>query len=55
MEGKILGFQFKPVSAKPNRPSYKFETFCLKDKARLPWNVAALEFTEAVVRRCFSK
>ena len=25
MEDKILGFQFKPVFAKPTRPSYKFQ------------------------------
>ena len=31
------------------------KTFCLKGKARLSWNSAALEFTEAVVRRYFSK
>ena len=33
----------------------EFKTFHLKGKARLSWNTAALEFTEAVVRRCFSK
>ena len=25
MEDKIFGFQFEPVSAKPTRPSYKFQ------------------------------
>ena len=38
MEDKILGFQFKTVSAKPTRPSYKFHKlrhFVLKGKARL--------------------
>ena len=58
MEDKILGFQFKTVSAKPTRPSYKFQKlrhFVLKGKARLSWNTAALEFTEAVIRRYFSK
>ena len=58
MEDKIIGFQFKPVSAKPTPPSYKIpevKTFCLKGKARLSWNTAALRFTEAVVCRYFSK
>ena len=57
MVDKNLGFQFKTVPAKPTRQSQipKVKTFCLKGKARLSWNTAALEFTEAVVRRCFSK
>ena len=56
MEDKILGFQFEPVSAKPTRPIYKFQNaFRLKGNARFSWNTAALEFTEAVVRRCFLK
>ena len=58
MEDKILCFQFEPVSAKPSRPSYKFRKlrhFFLKGRARHTWNVVALEFTEAVVHRCFSK
>ena len=56
MEDKIFGFQFEPVSAKPIRPSYKSQkAFRLKDKARLSWNTVVLEFTEAVVRRCFLK
>ena len=56
MEDKILGFQFEPVSAKPIRPSYKSQkAFRLKDKARLSSNTVVLEFTEAVVRRCFLK
>ena len=29
------------------------KAFHLKGKARLSWNTAAMEFTEAVVRRCF--
>ena len=31
------------------------KAFHLKGKARLSWNTADLEFTEAIVRRCFSK
>ena len=31
------------------------KAFHLKGKARLSWNTAALEFTEVVVCRCFSK
>ena len=31
------------------------KAFHLKDKARLSWNTVALEFTEVVVCRCFSK
>ena len=31
------------------------KTFHLKGKARLSWNTAALEFTEKVICRCFSK
>ena len=31
------------------------KAFHLKGKARLSWNTAALEFTEAAVCRCFSK
>ena len=31
------------------------KVFNLKGKTRLAWNIADLEFTEAVVRRCFSK
>ena len=31
------------------------EALHLKGKARLSWNTVVLEFTEAVVRRCFSK
>ena len=58
MEDKILGFQFKTVSAKPTHQSHKLQKlrhFVLKGKARLSWNTVALEFTEAVVHRCFSK
>ena len=58
MEDKILCFQFETVSAKPSRPSYKFQElrhFFKKGRARNTWNVVALEFTEAVVCRCFSK
>ena len=31
------------------------KAFHVKGKARLSWNTAALEFTEAAVCRCFSK
>ena len=31
------------------------KAFTLKGKTRPTWNIADLEFTEAVVRRCFSK
>ena len=33
----------------------KVKAFHLKGKARLSWNTAALEFTELVLFRCFSK
>ena len=38
MEDKALGFQFKPMSAKPTQPHYKFQKlrhFHLKGNARL--------------------
>ena len=57
MEDKILDFQFEPVSAKPTLSLYKFQKlrhFYLKVKQD-SWNMAALEFTEAVVHRCFLK
>ena len=53
MEDKIIGFHFEPVSAKPARPSYKFQKlrhFVLKLKQG-SWNTAALEFTEAIIYR----
>ena len=37
----------------PEIPEVK--AFHLKGKARLSWNTAALEFTEVVICRCFSK
>ena len=57
MEDKVHGFPFEPVPLNQltqvtNSRSWKVR---LKDKARLSWNTAALEFTEAVVRTCFSK
>ena len=56
MEDKILGFQYKPVSTKPTLPSYKFEKLRHFEKVKQDsLNTAALEFTEAVVRRYFSK
>ena len=46
----------------PTRLEYEFcheipevKAFHLKGKARPSWNTTALEFTEAVVCRCFSK
>ena len=62
MKDKILGFHFEPVSDQltvSDQPVSKLKipevrAFRL-GKARLSWNTAALEFTETVVRRCFSK
>ena len=59
MEDIILNFQFEPVSAKPTR-SYKAQKLRHKKVKQVkvkqyPWNMAAVEFTEAVVCRCFSK
>ena len=70
MEDKAFGFQFKPMSAKPTQPHYKFQKlrhFHLKGNARLSLplnenakqsqyrNTVSLEFTEAIVCRYFSK
>ena len=57
MENKILGFQFKPVSAKPTRSIYKFQKLShfVEKVKQDPWNTAALKFAEAFVRRHFSK
>ena len=48
MEDKILGFQFKHVSEKPTRPSYKFQKlrqFVLKLKQDF-WNTTSTTLSE---------
>ena len=48
MEDKILGFQFKHVSEKPTRPSYKFQKlrqFVLKLKQDF-WNTTSATLSE---------
>ena len=59
MEDIILNFQFEPVTAKPTR-SYKAQKLRHKKVEQVKvkqysWNMATVEFTEAVVCRCFSK
>ena len=57
MEDKSHGFQFEPVPLNQlaQVADFRSQEVRLKRKARLSWNTAALEFTEAVVCRCFSK
>ena len=60
MEDKILGFQFKPVSAKPTRPSYKFHKlrhFVSKVKQgslgiRPLWNLQKRSFAGVFQNKC---
>ena len=54
MEDEILGFQFKTVceTNSPKSQIPEVRTFCVKGKARLSWNTAALKFTEVVICKC---
>ena len=57
MEDKISASNLNlcPLNQLAKLQIQEVKAFRLKRKARLSWNMAALEFTEAVVHRCFSK